>query len=231
MSDAWRQRLEAEPPAEAVDPGGRVLVLSAHPDDEVLAIGSWLSRQRDRELVFVTATDGEASHPGSTAITPDELRLRRPRELVHALSLLGVEDPQVERLQLPDGGLHDEREQLRRRLRPLVADADLVIAPFEADGHPDHDAMGEVALELTAGATPLWRYPVWTWAWTVPDDQWWWGAVRRLDSTTSDRARKRRALAAFVTQVQPLSPGPDDQAVVDGALLQHAMFAPEVVIA
>ena len=59
MTDLWRGRLESMPIEPPVDPGGRVVVISAHPDDEVLAVGGWLSEQTHREVVFVTATDGE----------------------------------------------------------------------------------------------------------------------------------------------------------------------------
>ena len=82
MTDLWRGRLEGMPIDPPDDPGGRVVVLSAHPDDEVLAVGGWLSEQTGRDVVFVTATDGEASHPGSPTITPEELRARRPGSML-----------------------------------------------------------------------------------------------------------------------------------------------------
>lgn len=230
MPEAWRDHLAGMPLDAAHDPGGRVVVVSAHPDDEVLAVGGWLADQADRDLLFVTATDGEASHPGSPSVTPDELRVRRPRELVRALQQLGHLTPRVQRLELPDGCLAGRSRDLRQVLATLVEGADLVLAPYEADGHPDHDAVGQVALELCADGPTLWRYPVWTWAWTHPDSQPWLTSLRALETSAVARDRKRRAIAAFTSQVQPLSSDPVDQAVVEGALLNHASFAPEVVI-
>jgi LmbE family N-acetylglucosaminyl deacetylase len=230
MPSSWRLRLESLPWTPPADPGGSVLVLSAHPDDEVLAIGGWLAGQTRRDVTFVTATDGEASHPASPTTTPDDLRARRPGELIGALELLGFERPVVHRLELPDGGLTDSADRLDASLARLVERADLVLAPFEADGHPDHDAVGAAAVRLCADTTPLWRFPLWTWAWTEPDDQPWAPQMRRLDCSSAARVRKRRAIAAFETQVNPLSDDPSDAAVVDGVLLRHALYAPEVVL-
>ncbi len=205
-------------------------MLSAHPDDEVLAVGGWLSSQTGRDVVFVTATDGEASHPGSPSITPDELRARRPGELVRALDALGFEDPQVRRLELPDGGLERGSVELQRALAPHLVDAALVLAPFEHDGHPDHDALGRAARVVADPETTIWQFPVWTWAWTKPGNQRWMSRVRRLECSSTDRHRKRRAIAAFATQVEALGTHPSDGPVVDELLLRHATHAPEVVI-
>jgi LmbE family N-acetylglucosaminyl deacetylase len=231
MPSSWRLRLESLPWTPPRDPGGRVLVLSAHPDDEVLAVGGWLAGQVRREITFVTATDGEASHPGSPTMSGDDLRARRPGELVAALQVLGHETPDVRRLQLPDGGLADSADALDDALAGLVDRADLVLAPFEADGHPDHDAVGAAAVRLCGDSTTLWRFPLWTWAWTEPESQPWVPDLHRLDCTSAARVRKRRAVAAFETQVEPLSDHPADEAVVGGVLLSHALYAPEVVIA
>ena len=230
MTDTWRDALGVMPLERPRDPGGRVLVLSAHPDDEVLAVGAWLACQTARPIEFVTATDGEASHPESSSVTSDELRERRPRELLDALGRLGFTDPVVHRLGLPDGGLAAARAELRGALDPMIREADLVLAPFEADGHPDHDALGEVARELCAGGPVLWRFPIWTWVWTTPTDEPWLTSARRLVAAPAARDLKRRALEAFETQVRPVGAGTGDAAVVDDALLRHATEAPEVVV-
>ncbi|MGA8988095.1 PIG-L deacetylase family protein [Aeromicrobium sp.] len=230
MSDSWSALLEGVPTAAPLDPGGKIVVLSAHPDDEVLAAGGWLSTQTDREVVFVTATDGEASHPGSPTITSDELRARRPLELLDALDRLGFDEPDVRRLSLPDGELDRRRVELRELLRPLIESASLVLAPFAHDGHPDHDALGQVAVEVCPATTTLWQLPIWTWSWTRPADQWWVASIRRLASTSAARERKRQAIDAFATQVRALSPHTADSAVLDERMLAHACDAPEAVI-
>lgn len=206
-------------------------MVSAHPDDEVLAIGAWLSSQRDRDLTFVTVTDGEASHPDSPTMTADDLRSARPAELTDALHLLGIESPVIHRLGISDGEISSERETLLLALRPFVAAAGLVLGPYRHDGHPDHDAVGSALAELCGRHTTLWEFPIWTWAWTVPGTHPATGSMRCLPGSDDDRVSKRRAVAAFTTQVRPLSDDPADRAVVDGPLLEHAEHAPEVVLA
>lgn len=230
MPGSWRHYLESLPFTPPPDPGGPIVVLSAHPDDEVLSVGAWLAAHVDRPITFVTATDGEASHPNSPTITPEELRARRPEELADALAKLGFDSPPIHRLGLPDGGLAANIDDLRAHLEPLLKDAQLVLAPFEQDGHPDHDALGIAAREARPATSVLWQFPVWTWAWTAPEGQDWSPRIRRLTCSSTQRADKRRAIDAFATQVRPLSKDPNDRAVVDHQLLNHARFAPEAVV-
>lgn len=228
MTESWRDVLAALDDQPPPDPGGTALIVSAHPDDEVLAMGAWLSQQAGRDLVFVTATDGEASHPGDPHLTPEVLLERRPLELTEALHRLGIEHPMVERLGLPDGGLAASTSALLSGLAPWVERADLVVTPFELDGHPDHDAVGAACRTLCTTQV-LWRYPVWTWEWVAPGGQEWLADLRRLDVTDEARRLKSYALEAFVTQVEPAAPGAEP--VVTPLLLEHARTAPEVVVA
>jgi len=163
-------------------------------------------------------------------VTPDQLRQRRPAELRDALGELGITDPQIHRLGLADGHLHTQNDEFRSLLNTFVDDASLVIAPFEHDGHPDHDVLGSVMLDLCDDRVTLWRFPIWTWAWTQPGDQDWIPQVRRLPGSSGGRHRKARAIEKFSTQIKPLSDHPADQAVVDDVLLRHALLAPEAVL-
>lgn len=233
MADAWTAVFDALDGGPPADPGGAVLIVSAHPDDEVLAVGGWIAEQGGRDLRFVTATDGEASHPGSEILTRAELTARRPLELLDALQRLGVGQPNVQRLKLPDGGLGEHRSTLRAALEPSVRRADLVLAPFEADGHPDHDVVGQVCRELCEEVdvnTVLWRYPIWTWEWAVPQDQSWLPNLARLEVGETARRRKRHAIAAFRTQVESAD-GDSTAAIVTPGLMDHATTAAEVVVA
>lgn len=228
MSSSWG-RVLAELPEAPAPPAGRVAVLSAHPDDEVLGIGAWLTGLADRDVVFVTATDGEASHPGSPTVTPDQLRHRRPPELLAALGRLGFDRPRVVRLGLPDGRLTAHRAALDTALADVVAGCGLVLAPFEYDGHPDHEAVGTSALAV-AGAVPVWRFPIWTRAWTRPGHQPWLDRTHRLPAVAGAWALKERAVREFVTQVRPLGDDPADAAVVGEDLMSEALQGPEVVV-
>ena len=143
-------------------------------------VSSWLSPASGADLRFVWATDGEASHAGSTAVAPGRLAALRRAESAAALALLGAGEAPGIRLGLPDGGLAGREADLvevacARSVRP----DDVVVAPWSGDGHPDHEACGRAARSVAARVL---EYPVWTWHWARPgDDRVPWSRARRLD--------------------------------------------------
>lgn len=94
-------------------------------------------------------TDGEASHPRSPTVTPMALTDLRSRERHRAFDLLGL-GARVHSLGLPDGAVGDDPSELAACLRSLLARDVLCVAPWEHDGHPDHDATGHAAAEACA---------------------------------------------------------------------------------
>jgi LmbE family N-acetylglucosaminyl deacetylase len=161
-------------------------------------------------LTIVWATDGEASHPGSTVFSGEQLAALRRRESQRALARLGVTPASTVHLGLADGALSHHRDALRRRLRDIVGPGDVLLAPWECDGHPDHEIAGAVALEISAAT---WRYPIWMWHWAEPGD----GRVpwqRIRASRVPDVDRKTEAIGEFASQVRPIGPGPADSAIL-----------------
>jgi LmbE family N-acetylglucosaminyl deacetylase len=132
----------AADPVEAF--GGRVLVLSPHMDDEILACGGLLARLPDKgEIHIVYATDGMRSPapvlPWRQSITPD-LGMRRMEESRRAVGLLGIPSDNLAFLGLPEARLRRHSAELRRRLLQEIEDRDPdhVLLPFRYDRHPDH---------------------------------------------------------------------------------------------
>ncbi|MEZ0166120.1 PIG-L family deacetylase [Kineococcus sp. LSe6-4] len=201
-----------------------VVVVAAHPDDETLGAGGLLAAAaaRGRAVDVVVATDGEGSHPHSPTTTPQALALVRAREVQDAVATLAPH-ARVHRLALPDGGVAAGREALAAALGPLVGPRTLLVAPWTADGHPDHDAAGEVAVAVAAqaGATCL-HYPVWLWHWAHPGDvRVPWLRGRRLELDAHARERKSAAMARHVSQTAPLSPRPGDEVLLPAGVLAH----------
>ncbi|MYS00504.1 MULTISPECIES: PIG-L family deacetylase, partial [unclassified Streptomyces] len=57
-------------PEFTLPPPGRVVVVAAHPDDEVLGLGGTIARlaAAGHGLTVVSVTDGEGSHPHSRVL-------------------------------------------------------------------------------------------------------------------------------------------------------------------
>jgi LmbE family N-acetylglucosaminyl deacetylase len=222
----WARHLESLPrePAD-LDGVRRVVVVSAHPDDESLGAGGVIAnaRARDLRVDLVCATDGEGSHPGSPTHTPTDLGDRRATEWLDAARALGVDADRTHRLRLPDGGLAAHVTALTTHLVDLVGDGrdTVIVAPWTEDGHPDHEAVGRAASAAArrTGAQ-LWEFPIWFWHWSGPYDV----RARRLRPFALDGAateRKQLAIAAHTSQVSPLSTLEGDETLLTPELLAH----------
>lgn len=87
-------------------------------------------------------------------------------------------------------------------MRALLQPGDLVVAPWEHDGHPDHDAVGHAALAATTlPGTRLLRYPVWAWHWLQADTVQAPFRAIRMPLAEDTAARKQRAIACFTSQL------------------------------
>lgn len=147
---------------KAFTPGDApVLLLSPHPDDESLATGGLLAAQRERgvPVTLVAVTDGEHAYAESTG-----LGTIRIQEQTAAALRLGIAKDDIVRLHITDSSVKVYQDELVERLLPLVSRETHIVAPWPRDFHPDHEACGEAALELTrrTGAR-LTFYFFWTW--------------------------------------------------------------------
>ena len=235
---AWAAADWARLPALDLTGVERVLVVAAHPDDESLGAGGLIALAAARRIPvrIVVATNGDASHPRSPTHTPARLAEIRGRELHEAARLLGT-GIGVRQLGLPDGALAGAEDTLRAdltaTLRELGGPGTLVVAPWQHDGHADHDAAGRAASDaaLAAGARLI-EYPVWLWHWaSPPSDAVPWARMARLELSREVRAAKRAAIRTHTSQVAPLSPAEGDEVLLTPEFLAHFDRSFEVYVA
>jgi LmbE family N-acetylglucosaminyl deacetylase len=208
--------------------GRRVCVVAAHPDDEVLGAAGLLGRlaAAGHEIVAIWATDGEASHPGSAVMAPTALGTVRRSESRAALARLGVTLRRRHHLRLPDSGLAGCRDRLAEELAALVDRDDLVLCPWENDGHPDHEAVGRSCARL---ASLCWQFPIWMWHWAVPgDDRVPWQRFRA--APVQDVGLKAAAIEEFASQVRPIGPAPQDAPVLPRHVVARFLRPVEMVV-
>jgi LmbE family N-acetylglucosaminyl deacetylase len=122
-----------------------LLLVVAHPDDEVLAAGSLLPRLPLAHIVY--ATDGAPRDLGDAQrlgfASQDEYAAARRQETDRALAMLGIGPERVHRLGLTDQDVAQEMSRLLRALAELcvmLRPAAIITHAYEG-GHPDHDAV------------------------------------------------------------------------------------------
>lgn len=195
--DEW---LDALRPAPRWRPDIRkAIVVSPHPDDEVLGAGGIIAdlRRKNLPVTVIAITDGEAAYPGTSGLGP----IRRA-EQQNALGKIGVSNADIKRLGMPDGDVALHEEQLVGQLQEMLTPGTLLVAPWEFDPHPDHEACGRAAARATQRCgNRLASYLFWTWHRLAPD------ALMRtkprcfdLDEELSQR--KASALASYRSQLE-----------------------------
>lgn len=211
----------------------RLLVVSPHPDDEVLAVGGLLAQAADRgcEVQILAVTDGEHSHPGSTAYPATALQQLRSHERHAALQHLHPR-AQVQRLRFEDTRVADRVDALTARLSPFCNDGDLLLTTWRGDGHADHEATAQACLALCRlRGLQLVEVPVWAWQWASPGDPrlpWHRARVVMLDAEAV--RRKQLALLQYASQLS-IDPSTGRSAVISSAMVQRASRPFELLFA
>lgn len=193
-------------PAVLVPLGARAVIVSPHPDDEILGTGGLLAKLSDlgRKVLIIAVTDGTASHPDSSEWPTAKLAATRPQETRDALQRLHMKHVALVRLHLPDGGGETFEPELADALKALLEPGDMVFGTWRFDGHPDHESVGR-AVAMVAGALdlPFVEVPVWTWHWATPEDSRVpWSRARRIVLDPATLGRKLHAVQAFRSQIE-----------------------------
>jgi LmbE family N-acetylglucosaminyl deacetylase len=207
---AWQRALADVP--DWSPPDGPLLIVSPHPDDEVLGAGGLIHTWKNlgRGVTVISLTDGEAAYPQYRRLG----QIRR-EELKEALQVLSDHPVLVVRLGIPDGRVADYGSKIRSAVFSLLAPGATVLVPYEEDGHPDHDAAGRICIELArVHGIPLARFPVWAWRHADPQElnHARWGKFKLSDTA---QAAKADALRCFSSQLSPYKRRP---AVPDHAI-------------
>ncbi len=188
-----------------------ILLVAAHPDDEVIGAGSripMLSR-----LTVVHVTDGsprnlyDAKRHGFH--TREAYAAARREEYVHAMRAAGA-DPDTIDLGIADQEATECIGQIMHALARIITSARpefVMTHPYEG-GHPDHDACA-VAVHLAAGDLPIVEFTSYhrsgesirTGEFLLPA-----GSVLTVELDDRQRADKRRMLDCFHTQAETLAP-------------------------
>lgn len=212
----------------------RLVVVSPHPDDEVLGCGGLIAHacQTGIEVLIVSVTDGEACYPDDTGWTAARLRAIRRGELERAAACLGVPPACVEVFAIGDGQVAANEDALAAELMRFIAPTDTVLTTWGRDGHPDHEATSRaVRVAVSARGARVVEFPIWAWHWLDPRGETPRipGAVRLTLSTSACRS-KAAALTCFGSQLGTLSPAARDP-ILPPHVVERFMRGFEVLVA
>lgn len=204
-------------------PCPQALLLFAHADDEVIAVGARMERFRDS--LFLCVTDGVVPGSEAAAANGGEQAYRglRRAEREAAFRHAGLHPrralpPSLEEL---DGSITDQQApfHLLRLARGLAAAIEqfrpeaLITHPYEG-GHPDHDSCAFAAYAATrlvrGGAPPIvveapfyhYRRGAWVWGEFLDAPS---APVLHRPLRAEEQATKRARLACFPTQAAVLA--------------------------
>lgn len=155
-----------------------ILVLSPHPDDEVIGVGGLILQTlgSGKKVHIVYLTDGEGSW-----CHPDKERIKKERSFLtdQVLREFQIPPEQIYRLNLKDGGvprINDESfSEASDRLIKIIDETkpDVVLATHFLDKFSDHIACFELAKDAVPKANhraTLRLYWVWAWYRLCPWD-------------------------------------------------------------
>ncbi|MCK5944981.1 MAG: PIG-L family deacetylase [Planctomycetes bacterium] len=129
---------------------GPVLVLAAHPDDEVIGAGGMLAHHAaaGHDIVVVHATDGAQGDPGQREA--GDIRDVRRAEGVEALRRLGLGP--ARHWDLADGQLPEHLDELTARVTEVIREVQpkTLYAFHAGEAHRDHRAIAKAVADAAA---------------------------------------------------------------------------------
>ena len=209
--DAWQnwQGLQNLPPLnvkERFPAHQRVCIFAPHPDDEVLGCGGLLQQlaANGNAIVLIHVTNGTHSHPNSQIYSSVQLDVIRPQESLAALARLGVAyQVTTLALDLTDGDVFAQQDKFEQKLAAIIQPDDILVTPFRHDGHPDHEATGQVVAAFAKQHhLACYQVLIWAWHWAEPADKRIpWHCAYRLDITSQQLSYKSQAISCFTSQI------------------------------
>ncbi len=184
----------------------RVCIFAPHPDDEVLGCGGLLQQlaANGNLILLIHVTNGTQSHPNSHVYSQEKLNIIRPQESVKALEVLSVAHQVMTiALDLTDGNVFAQQDQFHQKLSTIIQPNDILITPFMHDGHPDHEATGQVVVSFAKQHHLVcYQVLIWAWHWAKPaDSRIPWHCAMRVDLTAEQLQRKIEAITCFESQI------------------------------
>lgn len=146
-----------------------IIIVSPHPDDEVLGCGGIIRHYLDLSLqvYVIIMTHGELCN--IQYCSKEETVRHRSKLTKDAMNVLGLPENHLIQLNFPDCEINKRDETEVRMLITILEDIDpdVVFIPHPFDRHGDHIATGDIIKEYYAHnpKVKMYYYCVWFWFW------------------------------------------------------------------
>lgn len=183
----------------------RLIVISAHPDDETIGAGHLIAQwtRHHGSAIAVTLTGGEAALKG-TGVDVRFLADRRIAEWRTATAALGVERHVV--WHIPQCEVEGHEDAAVAKLQSLLQDGDVIAAPWRHEPDPDHRAAGRIAARAVGPCQgELLEYLIWAPYHLPPEalaEQGY--QLGRVITGDTAASRRKEALKHYTSQLAPL---------------------------
>jgi LmbE family N-acetylglucosaminyl deacetylase len=175
----------------------KVLVLSAHSDDQVLGLGGTIAKlaKQGNKVITVVYSAGEKSPVWTRK--KEKLIIQRMRETITADKILGVKKTIF--LKYPDVTLQKNQDEINEKTLKIIRDYEpkKIFVHHKKDLHPDHMAVWRAckySLKKIKDTPEIYGYEVNSWF--SPFTQ----QAELIVDITNEYEKKLRAIKCFKTQ-------------------------------
>jgi len=137
----------------------KIVIFAPHPDDELVGAGGsilkWMDEGNHVEIIYIS--DGRAAYTferrmgrlietEKTQISEDDLAGIRMKEIDKVIEFLEIPKENVHKFKIPDQEVMDFQETGIEMCKPIINDAERIVAPSNNNAHKDHQATFNIAL-------------------------------------------------------------------------------------
>lgn len=186
-----------------LEPIDNILIISPHPDDEILGCGGLISRlnSEEKKCYIIFLTQGENS---INKIDKKQLIIERRKLTERAMAISGQTMDRVYFFDYPDGNV-SKNHHLAKHLDDMVSQISpsSIFVTHRFEGWNDHVQANIIATEMAKKMRiPLYEYCVWFW-YTMPFSKYWklnWRSVKYTSMSDKEHKNKIDATDVYVNE-------------------------------
>lgn len=192
----------------AMDVPHSAIIISPHPDDEVLGCGGLISHLKSKgcKVSIVMLTGGE-NCDNSQRLEKETLKIIRRNLTREACSVLGVMENDIYFLDFKDGGISKQDAEIEK-LRNIIDHTDVtsIFVPHLEDGWSDHVEAHLIIKEMISNRQlTLYAYCVWFW-YTMPFGRitsLQWNKLNYFKMSRTEQQNKKKAIDIYMDARSP----------------------------